>query len=151
MSSLPGHAADAAFPFEGTWVRANRACTATAPLARTYTSREVTSAVSHCAVRKVATGSGLFEIFEECRRGEHPGNFTETIRMLGADAMVVRRQAARLKIARPLRFIRCTLAAPGAPPKPGAAPRRPAATGEAPEHAVEGQPAAPKPAETPKP
>ena len=113
LSAWPTWAAEASYPFEGTWVRANRACTATAPLARTYSAREVTGATTHCLVRKVAAGSGQFEIFEECRRSsERAGNFTETIRMLGSDAMVVRRQAARLKLARPLRYIRCTIAAP---------------------------------------
>ena len=137
--------AEPSYPFEGTWVRANRACTAAAPLARTYTAREVTGANTHCAFRKVASGGGQFEIFEDCRRADHPGNFTETIRMAGPDAMVVRRQRTRLKIARPLRYIRCSIAAPAS----GPAPVRPVAPHH-PGPAAEEKPGA-KPAETPKP
>ena len=148
QSGSATRAADASYPFEGTWVRANRACTATAPLARTYTSREVIGATVHCAVRKVAAGSGQFEIFEECRRGERPGNFTETIRMMGADAMVVRRQVARLKIARPLRYIRCSIA--GQSGVKTAAPHRPTAAAEPPARAGEEQVGA-KPKEPPQP
>lgn len=139
-------AADASYPFEGTWVRANRACTAAAPLARTYTAREVTSAGGHCSIRKVAAGAGQFEIFEDCRRTDHPGTFTETIRMSGPDAMVMQRQRTRLKIARPLRFIRCTIAAPaGAPAKPP--PHRAGAEDKPGMKPAE----PPKPAESPKP
>ena len=136
------HAAEPAYPFEGTWVRANRVCAANAPRARTYTAHEVTFPSGHCTFRKVATGGGQFEIFEECRKAEHPGNFTETIRMTGPDLMQMRRQAARLKIARPLRYARCTVAAPapvGAPPRAAApAPHRPPETGPRPadEHAA---------------
>lgn len=117
-------AAEPGYPFEGTWVRANRECVPNAPRVRTYTAKEVTSPSGRCSYRKVATGGGQFEIFEDCRRSEHPGNYTETIHMLGADLMQVRRQAARLKIARPLRYARCTIAAPGpaGAPRPAVAP-----------------------------
>lgn len=111
IAATPARAAEPSYPFEGTWVRANRVCTANAPRTRTYTPHEVTFATGRCTFRKVATGGGQFEIFEECRKAERPGNFTETIRMLGPDLMQVRRQAARLKIARPLRYARCTIAA----------------------------------------
>jgi hypothetical protein len=112
IALAPARAAEPSYPFEGTWVRANRVCAANAPRTRTYTPHEVTFATGRCTFRKVATGGGQFEIFEECRKAERPGNFTETIRMLGPDLMQVRRQAARLKIARPLRYARCTAAAP---------------------------------------
>ncbi len=125
----PARAAEPSYPFEGTWVRANRVCAANAPRVRTYTAQDVTFPTGHCTFRKVAKGGGQFEIFEECRRAERPGNYTETIRMLGPDLMQMRRQAARLKIARPLRYTRCTVAAPArAPgtrgPRPQAAARR---------------------------
>lgn len=149
---LPVRAADAPYPFEGTWIRANRVCTANAPRVRTYTAHDVTFPTGHCAFRKVASGGGQFEIFEDCRRAEHPGNYTETIRLLGPDLMQMRRQAARLKIARPLRYARCTVAAPapaGAPrPLPASGPHRPPPNGEATPHPVEDH--APKGAE-PKP
>lgn len=136
--ALPARAAEPVYPFEGTWVRANRVCAANAPRVRTYTAHEVTFPSGHCAFRKVATGGGQFEIFEDCRRAEHPGNYTETIRMLGPDLMQMRRQAARLKIARPLRYARCTAAAP-APAKTPAAP----APHPADDHAA--KPPSPKP------
>ena len=119
-------AAEPNYPFEGTWVRANCECLPNAPRVRTYTAKDVSFPTGHCTYRKVAAGGGQFEIFEDCRHAEHPGNYTETIRMLGPDLMQVRRQAARLKIARPLRFARCTPAAPGAAgaPRPGGPPPR---------------------------
>ncbi len=42
----PGSAAEGQppYPFEGTWVRADRVCSAAAPRTRTYTARDVTSA-----------------------------------------------------------------------------------------------------------
>lgn len=129
IAAGPAGAAEPSYPFEGTWVRANRVCVANAPRIRTYTPHEVTFATGHCTFRKVAAGGGQFEIFEECRKAERPGNYTETIRMLGPDLMQLRRQAARLKIARPLRYTRCTIAAPvpaGGPPKSAApAPHHP--------------------------
>ena len=135
-------AAEPSYPFEGTWVRANRVCAANAPRVRTYTTRDVTFPTGHCTFRKVATGGGQFEIFEECRKAERPGNYTETIRMQGSDLMQMRRQATRLKIARPLRYMRCTIAAPApanGPPKAAVPiPRRAAEAmpGIAEEHAV---------------
>lgn len=131
-------AADPPYPFEGTWVRANRVCVANAPRVRSYTAHDVTFPTGHCTYRKVAAGGGQFEIFEECRKAERPGNYTETIRMLGPDLMQMRRQAARLKIARPLRYTRCTVAAPapaGGPPK---------AAIPAPHHAAEARPPEPR-------
>ncbi len=126
--AAPARAADPSYPFEGTWVRANRVCVANAPLTRTYTARDVTFASGHCSFRKVVSASGQFEIFEDCRRADRPGRLTETIRMLSPDLMQMRRQETRLKIPRPLRFTRCTIAAPapaGAPkPAPVAAPHR---------------------------
>ena len=118
----PARAADANYPFEGTWVRANRVCAANAPITRTYTARDVTFASGHCTFRKVVSAGGQFEIFEECRRADRPGNLTETIRMLSPDLLQVRRQVTRLKIPRPLRFTRCTIAAPApaGAPKPAA-------------------------------
>ncbi len=143
--AVPARAADASYPFEGTWVRANRVCAANAPRVRTYTGKDVTFPTGRCTFRKVATGGNQFEIFEDCRRAERPGNYTETIRMLGADLMQVRRQAARLKIARPLRYARCTaaVAAPAIAPKPSPAQRHPGQTVEPPK--AEARPAEPKP------
>ena len=127
MAAGPARAAEPPYPFEGTWVRANRVCAASAPRVRTYTARDVTFPTGHCTFRKVATGGGQFEIFEDCRKAERPGNYAETIRMIGTDLMQMRRQAARLKIARPLRYARCTVAAPataGGPPKGAVSPPR---------------------------
>ncbi len=140
-------AAEPSYPFEGTWVKATGVCTAAAPIVRTYTAHDVIFRTGRCGVRKVAAGSGQFEIFEECHRAERPGNFTEIIRMLGPDVMQVRRQAARLKIARSQRFIRCTAAAPGAS-KSGAQQTRKVGAGvEEPRSTEEraGQPAEVKP------
>lgn len=133
-ASASARAAEPNYPFEGTWIRANRVCAPNAPRVRTYTAKEVTFPTGHCGFRKVATGGGLFEIFEDCRRAEHPGSYTETIRMLGPDLMQVRRSAARLKIGRPLRYTRCSAAAPGPsgpPAHPAAAQHHPAPPGEA--------------------
>jgi hypothetical protein len=144
VAIAPARAAEPSYPFEGTWVRANRVCAANAPRVRTYTAHEVTFPTGHCTFRKVATGGGQFEIFEECRKAERPGNYTETIRMLGPDLMQMRRQAARLKIARPLRYARCTVAAPtpaGGPPK--AAAPAPHHAAEAPPHVADDHPAKP--------
>ena len=148
IAAVPAGAAEPSYPFEGTWVRANRVCVANARV-RTYTPHEVTFATGHCTFRKVAAGGGQFEIFEECRKADHPGNFTETIRMLGPDLMQLRRQAARLKIARPLRYARCTIAAPapaaGTAKTPAPAPHH---AGEPAPHEVEDRavkPPEPKP------
>ena len=115
-SGGPARAAEPSYPFEGTWVRANRVCAPGAPRERTYTAHDVTFPTGRCSYRKVAGSGGQFEVFEDCRRAERPGNYTETIRMLGPDLMVMRRQAARLKITRPLRYARCTTTATAAPP-----------------------------------
>lgn len=111
----PSLCAEQAYPFEGTWARADRICSATTPNTRTYTAREVTTSSGHCVLRKVAFGSGEWELFEDCRHPEHQGNVTERIRMLGPDAILVKRQVVRLKIPRGLRFARCSLAAPQKP------------------------------------
>ncbi len=127
-AAAPARAAEPGYPFEGTWVRANRICAANAPHARTYTARDVTFASGHCSFRKVVSAGGQFEIFEDCRRADRPAKLTETIRMLSPDLMQMRRQETRLKIPRPLRFTRCTIAAPspaGAPkPAPLVGPHR---------------------------
>ena len=107
--------AEQPFPFEGTWVKADRICSPTAPNTRTYTAHELTSARGRCILRKVAFASGEWELFEECRRPERPGTLTERIRMLGQDAILIKRQVVRLKIARGRRYIRCTIAAPKPP------------------------------------
>lgn len=145
-TAAPARAAEPSYPFEGTWVRANRVCTASASRVRTYTGKDVTFPTGRCTFRKVAMGGNQFEIFEDCRRAERPGNFTETIRMLGADLMQVRRQAARLKIARPLRYARCTaaVAPPAGAPKPPPMPHHPGPAAET------LKPSEPRPAE-PKP
>lgn len=145
-TAASARAAEPSYPFEGSWVRANRVCAANAPRIRTYTGKDVTFPTGRCTFRKVATGGNQFEIFEDCRRAEHPGNYTETIRMLGADLMQVRRQAARLKIARPLRYARCTaaVATPASAPKPSPVQHHPGQGAETP------KPGEPRPAE-PKP
>lgn len=145
--AAPAGAAEPSYPFEGTWVRANRVCAANAPRVRTYTGKDVSFPTGRCTFRKVATGGNQFEIFEDCRRAERPGNYTETIRMLGPDLMQLRRQAARLKIARPLRYTRCTaaVAAPAAtPPKASPAQRHPG-QGVEPPKPNEARPAEAKP------
>lgn len=118
--SAAARAAEAPYPFEGTWVRAERACSPNATRVRTYTSRDVTSPRGHCAIRRVAAGGGAFELLEECRRDGRSGSVTETIKLSGPDTMTVRRQLSRLKITRPLRYQRCSAAAPktGLKPKP---------------------------------
>ena len=127
--STGARAAEPVYPFEGSWVAANRACVAGSPHVRIYTQHEVTSRSGRCSIRKVASGSGLFEIFEDCRHSERPGDYTETIRMIGPDAMQMKRQSGRLKIASGARYLRCSAAGPGSKPpstppsrKPGAAP-----------------------------
>ncbi len=104
--------APAAYPFEGTWIRADRPCNAKATLVRTYTAHDVVSSRSHCAIRRVeGSGAGPFELLEDCRRNPPP-RVTETIRMLAPDQFTLKRQVVRLKIPRPVRFARCTAAAP---------------------------------------
>lgn len=107
--------APAPYPFEGTWIRADRPCTPRATLVRTYTAREVTSSRNQCAIRRVVGGSGGFELVQDCRRT--PAKVTETIRVLSPDLITLKRQVKRLKIPRAIRYARCTAAAPG-PNKP---------------------------------
>jgi hypothetical protein len=136
LAGAPAQAADAAYPFEGTWVRADRLCTATSPHARTYSHHEVFSPSDRCFYRRVEFGSGEWELDEECRRPDRRRG-TERIRVLGPDAILVRRQVVRLKIPRGRRFMRCSLAAPqnmtpapklaSPPATPGPAPKPPAA------------------------
>ncbi len=122
-------AAEPPYPFEGVWVRAERACTATTVRERTYTAHEVVSPRGRCAIRRIAGGSsGVFELLEDCRRSDHQGSVTETIKMTTPDAMTLKRQVSRLKIARQIRYARCA-ASPS--PAPAASPRgpRPPGTG----------------------
>jgi hypothetical protein len=109
-------AAEPAYPFEGTWVQADHACSPGSTRVRTYTSRDVTSPRGRCLIRRIATGSGAYELFEECRH-EHSGLVTETIRMTSPDSMVLRRQLNRLKIPRQQHFTRCSIAAPNSAPR----------------------------------
>lgn len=104
-------ATDPSYPFVGSWVRSDRTCTASAARERTYTPKEVVSSRSRCGIRRVAHGSGGYELFERCERaGERPANISEIIRMTGPDTMVLTRQTARLKLSRSLRFTRCAAA-----------------------------------------
>lgn len=118
LATVPALAAwaaapDASYPFEGTWARADRPCTPKASLIRTYTALDVTSSLSRCSIRRVASGSGGFELQEDCRQGgTRPQKVTEIIRMTSPDSMVLKRQIVRLKIPRPVRYNRCTIAAP---------------------------------------
>jgi hypothetical protein len=100
------------YPFEGTWIRADRVCTANAIHVRTYTAREVTSTRGRCTIRRVATGSNAFELVEECRHNDRPSTVTETLRMTAPDSMTLKRQVVRLKIPRSVRYTRCPAAAP---------------------------------------
>ncbi len=111
MGPIATARADQALPFEGTWVRADRVCTAAAPSARTYSGRILISPSGRCTLRNIAFGAGEYEISEECHRAERSGNVFEKIRMLGPDAMVLKYQVNRLKIPRGRRFVRCTIAA----------------------------------------
>jgi hypothetical protein len=110
---------DAAYPFIGNWIRSDRACSASTARERIYTAKDVTSNRGKCGIRRVAHGSGGFEIFERCERpNEKPANVSEIIRMAGPDAMVLTRRTARLKLSRSLHFTRCNTVAPN-PGKPG--------------------------------
>lgn len=140
--STAGLRAEQPYPFEGTWIRADRICSSNPPSARTYTARELSLPNGHCTLRRVAFGSGEWEVFEECRRGEHQGSLTERIRMLGPDSMMIKQQVVRLKIPRGHRFTRCTMAAPQK-----LAPSGPAHSGPAPT----GHSGPPAPAPAPKP
>ena len=122
-------AAEPIYPFEGSWVAANRACVAGSPHVRIYTPHEVTSRSGRCSIKKVASGSGLFEIFEDCRHSERPGDYTETIRMIGPDAMQMKRQSGRLKIARGVRYLRCAAGGLATKPSPSLPPlKKPGST-----------------------
>ena len=124
LFATASRAAEQSYPFEGTWVKADRICSPTAPNTRTYTAHELIVSGGHCSLRKVAFGSGEWELFEECHRPERPGTVTERIRMLGQDAILVKWQVVRLKIARGRRYTRCTIAGPKpAPDKPPATAR----------------------------
>ncbi len=142
-ATAPALAAETNYPFEGTWVRSNRVCAPAAPHFRTYTAKDVSFSSGRCSFRKVVQSGGQYEIFEDCRRADRPGNPTETIRMLGPDLMQMRRQVTRLKIPRPLRFTRCTIAA-----APAGAPKTPPLSGphRAPTAAVP-RPTEPRPGE----
>ena len=114
-----------AYPFEGTWVQQDHVCAPGAVRVRTYTAKDVTSPRGRCAIRRVTAGSGAFELVEECRH-ERNQTVTEIIHMRSPDSLTMRRQLTRLKIPRPLRFVRCSAAAPGAAApaqKPGTPPR----------------------------
>lgn len=126
-TALAGAAlADAPLPFEGTWVRADRVCSAAAPSPRTYSARTLITPAGRCIIRKVAFGAGEFEVFEDCRRPDRGGNVLEKIKMLGPDAFILKFQANRLKIPRGRKFLRCTIAAPRPPvPTPGRLPINP--------------------------
>ena len=115
LGATASSGAEQPYPFEGTWVRADRICSASSPNTRTYTAREVVFPSGHCMLRKVAFGSGEWELFEDCHRPEHQGNIREKIRMLGPDTILVKRQVVRLKIPHGRRFARCSLAAPQKP------------------------------------
>lgn len=109
-------AAETTYPFVGSWVRSDRSCSATPARERVYTAKEVVSPRSRCSIRRIAAGSGGFELFERCERpNEKPSHISEIIRMTGSDSMVLNRQTARLKLSRSLHFTRCApAAAPGA-------------------------------------
>lgn len=108
--------ADPHYPFEGTWIRADRVCTPKAPLVRTYTTREVISSRSRCVIRRVVGGTGSFDLVEECRHNDRPMTVTESIRMLSPDMMSLKRHELRLKIPRAVRFARCNAAPPATGP-----------------------------------
>jgi hypothetical protein len=114
LVALPGAvlAAETPLPFVGTWIRADRVCSATAVEVRIYTPKEVTSLRSHCSIRRIASGSGAFELLEDCHHNDRPTRVTEIIRMTSPDSLTLKRQMSRLKIPRSIHFIRCTIAAP---------------------------------------
>lgn len=119
-------AAEPQYPFVGSWARSDRACSASGVRERIYTAREVVSPRGRCSIRRVAHGSGGFELFERCDRpNERPYNISEVIRMMGPDAMVLNRQVARLKLSRSLRFARCQPGQPSTSAKPPAPAQKP--------------------------
>lgn len=124
------------YPFDGSWVRADRVCGPAAPSLRVYSGRDLTLAGGRCTIRKTAFGSGEWELFEECRRADKSGASTvERIRMVGADAMIIKRQVTRLKIPRGRRYVRCNPAQakpPAAPPATAPPPHGPPPAAAAP-------------------
>ena len=114
-------AAEASYPFEGSWIRADRACTASPLRERTYTAKDVVSPRGRCVIRKIVSAGSSFELFERCERpNERPASVRETIRLQAPDAMILTRQTTRLKLSRSLHFVRCP--APG-PAKPNTRPQ----------------------------
>jgi hypothetical protein len=102
-------AAEASYPFVGSWVRSDRTCSASAARERVYTARDVVSNRSRCTIRRIASGSGGYQLFERCERpNDKPYTISEIIRMTGPDSMVLTRQTARLKLSRSLHFTRCS-------------------------------------------
>ena len=133
--SLPvaATAAETPYPFEGTWTQPEHVCAPGATRVRTYTTKEVTSPRGRCSIRRIVAGSGLYELLEDCRHERNP-TVTETIRMISPDSLISKRQLVRLKIPRQLRYVRCTAAAPGAPPP--ATPARPPGRARSTAHAL---------------
>lgn len=117
-------AAEAPYPFEGTWIRAEHSCTPQTVRARTYTAKDVVSPLGRCVIRRVATNGSVFELVEDCRRNDRPQTVTETLRLASADVMTVKRQLSRLKIPRQLRYARCTIASGAVQASPPAHPVR---------------------------
>jgi hypothetical protein len=114
-------AAEPSYPFVGSWVRSDRSCSASATRERIYSARDVVSNRSRCTIRRIASGSGGYQLFERCERpNEKPFNVSEIIRMTGPDSMVLTRQTARLKLSRSLHFTRC----PTPPSSPTKQPAR---------------------------
>jgi hypothetical protein len=126
--ALSGALAAEPYPFEGTWILPQHPCVAGSMHLRTYTAREVVSPRGKCSIRRIAQGSGAFELMEECRHDGRPSTETETIRMTSPDSLLLKRQISRLKIPRQIRYARCNVpaAAPAAPPP--SQPRAPART-----------------------
>lgn len=108
-------AADAPYPFEGTWIRAEHSCTPQTMRARTYTAKDVVSPLGRCSIRRIASTGSLFELVEDCRRNDRPQTVTESLRLTSADTMTLKRQLSRLKIPRQLRYARCSIASGAGP------------------------------------
>lgn len=111
-------AAEPAYPFVGTWIRSDRICLPSATRVRTYTAKDVTSSRGRCSIRRIASGSGSFELLEDCKRNDRTQTVTEIIKVVTPDSMTLRRQFSRLKIPRMLRYSRCTVAAAPAGHRP---------------------------------
>lgn len=125
---LPGAAAcgaaEAPYPFEGTWIRAEHSCTPQTVRARTYTAKEVVSPLGRCSIRRIAASGSFFELVEDCRRNERSQTVTESLRLTSADTMTLKRQLSRLKIPRQLRYARCSVASGAVPASPVPRPTR---------------------------